>query len=461
MKKLFIVFTALILCSCSFDNKTGIWKDASSISVDNKPSKSIKENLSNKKYEDIFIKRKIFNEEIEVISLSNFPIDKSIKIQNWLEQFGIPTNNISNFFYTNNKVLISKKIKLNKFTSKKNKLNENIIFNENKLITHNSKGTISIFSLDLNKKIFQYNFYKKNFRNIEKKINFLVNKNILYAADNLGYLYAINLDNNSLVWAKNFGIPFRSNIKFAKNQIFLSNQDNVFYSINSKTGDKVWQYATGLTFLKSDFKNNIALDLVNNNLFFLNTSGQLYSINFFDQKINWVLNFKNPSLSGDLSGDTELFLSHPLVFKDNNLIVSTEQSILNYNPQTGSPNWKFYAEPIFKPIITLNHTYVILKQNLLLCIDNSNGEVIWSRSISKNIMKKKTKSKNKKIADFKMVNSKLNIYYKNGNLLSFNPFNGDLNSVNKISRSGINSEIFFINGNMLFVNKKNRFLQFN
>ena len=60
-----------------------------------------------------------------------------------------------------------------------------------------------------------------------------------------------------------------------------------------------------------------------------------------------------------------------------------------------------------------------------------------------------------------MVNSKLNIYYKNGNLLSFNPFNGDLNSVNKISRSGINSEVFFINGNMLFVNKKSRFLQFN
>ena len=41
MKKLLLIFIVSVLYSCSFDNKTGIWKDASSISVDNKATKSI------------------------------------------------------------------------------------------------------------------------------------------------------------------------------------------------------------------------------------------------------------------------------------------------------------------------------------------------------------------------------------------------------------------------------------
>ena len=65
-------------------------------------------------------------------------------------------------------------------------------------------------------------------------------------------------------------------------QIFLASQDNVIYSIDSKTGNKNWQYATNLTFLKSDFKNNFAIDEFNKNLFFLNTSGEFYSISYLN-----------------------------------------------------------------------------------------------------------------------------------------------------------------------------------
>ena len=75
----------------------------------------------------------------------------------------------------------------------------------------------------------------------------------------------IDLNSRSLLWAKNYGIPFRSNINFANNQLFLANQDNVIYSINIQNGDKNWQFATSLTFLKSDFYNNFAVDEVNNN----------------------------------------------------------------------------------------------------------------------------------------------------------------------------------------------------
>ena len=44
MKRLLLVFVAVGFISCSFDNKTGIWKDASNTPVDNQTSKSITDN---------------------------------------------------------------------------------------------------------------------------------------------------------------------------------------------------------------------------------------------------------------------------------------------------------------------------------------------------------------------------------------------------------------------------------
>ena len=457
MNSLLLVFLVVILTSCSFDNKTGIWNDASNIPIDNKKTKSILNNKENTRYEDIFTKNKTFNEEKEPVNISNIENTTPLKITNWTEQYAVPTNNISNFFYSDNKILLSKSRNLGKFLTKKNYSTRKIIFYKNNLVSADHKGTIFIYSLGLKKKTFKYNFYKKNFKNISKEISLIINKNILYAADNLGYLYAINLDNNSIIWAKNYGIPFRSNLKFENNQIFAANQDNVIYSINASTGEKNWQFATSLTFLKSDFKNNFALDLINNNLFFLNTSGELYSINYLTQKIQWVLNFKNFSQSTD----AQLFLSQPMVIKNNNLIITTETEVVSYDTVSAVKNWGFSAKSIFKPIITLNYTYIILKNDLLICLDNTNGNVIWSKNIFTSIKNKKIKKFFDSVIDFKIVNNKINIYSKNGYLLSFNPTNVNLNYQGRISKNGISSKIIFLDNNMLFVDNHNKLLKFN
>ena len=268
MKKLFLVLAITTFSSCSFDNKTGIWQDATDIPVNNQVTKTISDSEPEQRYEDIFIKDETFNEEKEATALSMVKIEEPKKITNWLQEYATPSNNVSNYSYSANKILLYKSSKLNNFLSVNKDLNKKINFYKNNFISHDNKGKIFIFSLSLNKKIFEFDFYKKNFKKFNKKINFIINDSILYAADNLGYLYAINLDRQSLIWAKNYGIPFRSNLKFANNQIFLANQDNVIYSINPDTGEKNWQFASSLTFLKSDYVNNLALDLAKKNIFF-------------------------------------------------------------------------------------------------------------------------------------------------------------------------------------------------
>ena len=457
MLKILLVLLSIFLSSCSFDNKTGIWKDASKIPVESSEGKSISEDKSNQRYEDIFVKNQIFNEEKTSADPKNIIIDEPIKISNWLEEYALPTNNISNYFYDEKNILISKSPKLSKFSDKKNFSSRNFIYYQNNLISYDHKGTVFIYSTETKKKIFEYNFYRKNFKNFDKELYLTLDKNNLFIADNLGYLYSINIETKNLVWAKNYGIPFRSNIKYLNNQIFLANQDNVIYSINAQTGDKNWQFATNLTSLKTDFKNNLALDEINNNILFLNTSGELYSINYVNQKINWVLNFKNSSLAND----TSLFISFPIIIKNENLIVSTEQSVLSYNHLSATRNWILPVEPVIKPIITQNYTYVISKNNLLICVNNLSGEIIWSRNLFKEIKSKRSINKIGKFYDFKIVNNHINIYSNEGYLLSYDNTDGRLLDFKKISRNGINSKVFFIDELMFLIDGNNRLLKYN
>ena len=451
MKNLLLIFVALITISCSFDNKTGIWKDASSIPVDNQVVNTIEENQSERKYVDTSEQSTMFNDEVDASSGSILKLDNPVVIDNWNEQYGSITNNISSISHSGPKTLISRSSKLSKFSR-----NKNIVFYKNDLITFDHKGRIFIYSVILKKKVYIYNFYKKNFKDFSKYIYLKINENILYAADNLGYVYAIDLKNESLVWAKNFGIPFRSNIKVIDGQVLLANQDNKVYSLDAETGNKNWQFSTSETFLKNDFKNNIAIDKSSKSLLFLNTNGELFSINYINQNINWVLNFKKSSPSQD----STLFLSQPIALKSNNLIVSTEKATISYSTEDSSKNWSLGVEAALKPTITSNHTFVLSKNNLLICVENKTGNVLWSVNILKNF-EPKFKRKIGKFSDFKIVNNELNLFSKNGYLLSLNYNDGNLKYIKKISKKGINSEVVFLNNNMFLIDNKNKLLKFN
>ncbi|MDB9760370.1 PQQ-like beta-propeller repeat protein [Pelagibacteraceae bacterium] len=457
MRSCFLIFITLLIVSCSFDNKTGIWRDASTIEVDNQVVESLENESSNRRYEEIFIKEKIFNEEINPLNTTNFELDAPLRIVNWVEHYGSPANNISNYYSSRDNTLFSKSSRLSKFSKKMESKKRNFIFFNDNFISYDHKGKIYVYSLKLKKKTFEYNFYKKSFKKFKKKVYLTINKNTIYAADNLGYLYAINIKTQSLIWAKNYGIPFRSNIKIIGEQILLANQDNVIYSIDKNTGDKKWQFATSITALKSDFENNFALDSTNENLFFLNTSGELYSINYLSQKINWILNFKNSSLGIN----TDIFSSQPLIIKNDYIVVSTKEAILNYNVRTGFKNWSFSSAAILKPVLTSNYTYLLSKNDLLICLDNKSGKVLWSKDVYTLHNTKKMKKKIGKFYDLKIVNNELNIFSTNGYLLSFNYKNGKIEYLKKISKSGISSEIILLEDSMYLIDSNNKLLKFN
>ena len=121
----------------------------------------------------------------------------------------------------------------------------------------------------------------------------IVENNIIYVSDNLGYLYAFDYRNNKILWAKNYKVPFRSNLKLFKNKLIASNLNNSLFFFNKSNGNNLKLIPTEETIVKNQFKNNLSLD--EKTLFFLNTYGSLYSIDNESMKINWFINL-NQSL---------------------------------------------------------------------------------------------------------------------------------------------------------------------
>ncbi len=174
-----------------------------------------------------------------------------------------------------------------------------------------------------------------------------------------------------------------------------------------------------------------------------------------NKKINWVLNFKNSSLAED----TDLFLSNPIIIKNNNLLISTEKALLNYDPLTSAKNWSFPSNSTLKPILTDNYTFTFSTKNLLICLENKTGKVLWSKDIYREL--KETKKEIGNFYDFNITNNKINLFSKKGYLLSFDFKNGNLEYIKKISKNGLSSQIIFIKDNMFLIDTKNKLLKFN
>ena len=155
--RLFLIFLIFIFFqNCSFDNRSGIWKSESKVLK--------KEDLGNlSQFQDLTSDKSSFKKELSIKDNFNFNLPKIYSNSAWTDIFYNQSNNYENFKYTNlnEKLFQSKKIT-------KNKTDNYILFENNNIISTDQAGNINIYSLKEEKKIFQFNFYKKNLKKIKK-----------------------------------------------------------------------------------------------------------------------------------------------------------------------------------------------------------------------------------------------------------------------------------------------------
>ena len=147
--RIFLILTIFLATySCSFDNKTGIWKNSDQI------VKKKKNELAN--FKKINTEEKLFNRIIlpeNNLEINLEPVQKNLK---WEDEFYQGSNNLENFSYRDSNNLIFKSKRLSKY-----KINSKILYDGINVLFTDEKGNIYVYSTELQDIIFKYNFYKK------------------------------------------------------------------------------------------------------------------------------------------------------------------------------------------------------------------------------------------------------------------------------------------------------------
>jgi outer membrane protein assembly factor BamB len=436
MKLLNVFIVLVFLQNCSFDNKTGIWK--------NEKNFSKKENNIFKDFVTLGTENETFNSIIPVDSNYKFKNTKAINNYEWKDIYYDQSNNFANLAYNN----------LNKLSFKSNKISRKTINdyflskNEN-IITTDQSGNIIVYSLKKKEVVAKYNFYKKKYKKVKKSLNIAIEENKIFVADNIGYLYSFDYKENKVLWAKKYKVGFRSNVKISNNKLITSSENNDLIFFNKKNGDIIKLIPTEETIIKNQFVNNIS---INNNIsFFLNTYGSLYAINNVDMKIIWFLNL-NQSL--DLN-PANLFSGNQIVADKNKIFVSTNQHTYIIEQISGTIIHRKNFSSEIKPIILNDYLITITKNDLLVLMNINNGKIIYSYDVNQmvanflDIKKKKIEIKN-----IFFVNNKIMVLLKNSYVIYFN-INGILEDVFKLP-SKMNTNPIIINKKLLYFDFKNK-----
>lgn len=436
MKLLKIIIIFLILPNCSFDNKSGIWKDEDT--TINKKSEIFKD------FEKINIANKSFNKIIPI--KKNFKFEKitSYNSNDWQDIYFSQSNNLKNFAYGENFNLISKSRKITKY-----KINNSLLVKNNNAIITDQKGNIIIFSINENKIIYKFNFYKKKYKKTQKKLNIIINSNLLYVSDNLGYLYVLNYKENKILWAKKYEIGFRSNIKIYKNKIVISNINNKLFFINKNNGQILTTLPTEETLMKNNFENNLSLN--DKLLFFINTFGTLYAINNDNMKILWFLNL-NQSLTLDPSN---IFNGSQIVNYKDKLAISSNEFIYIIDQKNGSTLHKKNFSSNLRPIILNDNLFIITRNNFLISMNINTGKIIYSYDLNSKIEKFLDNRKKKfDVKNFMILNGKIVIFYKNS-YISILDIYGEIEQMRRLP-SKIHSFPIIINKSLLYLDEKKK-----
>lgn len=438
MKLFFIFLILLLFLSCSFDNKTGIWKNNSNIS---------KNKLGSfEDFKQIGVRKSSFNEIIELKKKIIFDIPKKINNDRWEDIYYNQYNNHVNFSYDERKNLtfVSKKIS-------KYKIKKFFLYDKGNLIFTDERGNLIIFSIETNKIISRLNFYKKTYKKITKNLNIVVNDSIIYVSDNLGFIYSFDYINNKILWAKDNKIPFRSNLKVINDKLIASDQNNRVSIFDKKNGNIIKLIPTEETKIKNNFKNNFSIN--KNFIFMLNTYGSLYSINKNNNNVKWVTNL-NQSIDINPSN---LFNGRELISSNEYVIVSSEDATYVINPLSGAIIRKFNIISKIKPLIIKNHLFLVSSNNLLICINIKTSEIIYSLNINKKIAEFfEIKQETALFEDILFANNKILIQLKNSYIVEFD-IKGDIINIFKFQNK-INSKLIFIDNSIIYLDKKNKLI---
>lgn len=372
-------------------------------------------------------KSSINNEEIfDVSKVSLSEVDK--KILNW----NYPNFNSSNLIphtELNNNFKISK---TNSFFNNvsKNIYQKDILLHDGKIIFVDDYSNIVV--LDENFKLLnKYQIHnKKYFSDYHLKFSIIANNNILYVSDNLGFIYAYNLNSNEVVWKNNLGVPFLSNLAIYKNNIYVINSNGKIFSINSTNGNQNWSFETGSDTAKS--YNAFKLAVSNDKLIFSNDFGIITCIDLEKQSIIWNLTMEPSSVYSD----NNLFeIASPVIVNNDLYLVSSYGKLQKLDLDTAKIYWSTNFSSTLTPLINNEIVAATNHEGFLSIYNKNSGKVLYKRNIINYLRSNKIKTESTKIENIFIASNNFYLITNDGFIITIDSKNLESINYKNISNS--------------------------
>lgn len=428
-----LILVLIILTNCSLNNQSKFWSK----------SKKIKKEKIERK--EIFKKNIVYEKEFN--AGLKIKINEKSKKKSFVSNL-TNNNGIVNFNGSLNKISKYKFAKISQFNQYQPDL---LITKNNTIIFFDDKGTILNFNED-SELVWRLNVYKKSDKKHKPILYFASNKNTLIVADNIANYYAVNINDGKLIWFKKNTSPFNSQIKIYKDKIFVVDFENILRCYSIKDGKELWKYKTEKSLIKSQQKLSVIINNKKNNIFFLNSLGDLTSLNLDTGSLIW----QTPTQSTDIYENSFLLKNSDLIYANNSIYFSNNKNeFFAINEKTGVMKWKQNINSNLRPTFADNLIFTISLEGYLTLLDPRNGNILRMTNIFDRI--KKSKIKNIKPTGFVVSQKKIYVSLNNGKLITVDLESGKSEDILKLSSEKI-SRPHVLNNNM-YITRDNAILK--
>tara|TARA_A100001011_G_C14242749_1_gene814008 strand:+ start:59 stop:1360 length:1302 start_codon:yes stop_codon:yes gene_type:complete len=432
IKNIFIILIILILNSCSFDTRSGIWTEEP-INLGNEENKEIK----------VLFKKEILNE-------NEFNPNLKLKIKNF--------NQNKNKFNGNNfgALEISSSFEnISKYSFNRIKYFDHfepeLVFIRNDLIFFDKKG--SIIRFDEKSKIkWKVNHYNKKEKKLPPILKIAKVGNNLLITDNLAKLYLLDASNGKLIWQNEHKVFFISQIKVDRDRIYVLDANNIFTCYSLSNGKKIWEFKGETKLINSQQQTSVIIN--EESVIFNNSKGEIISLDKMSGNLNWL----TPTIEYGESLQSFLVKNSDLVLNDDSIYFSNNNnSFFSLDVNLGLVNWKQSINSYLRPVIIDNIVLTISPKGYLYILDKKSGNIIRSTDIFYNL--KPRKRDKIQISGFISTKEKIYLSTNNGKIIVVNIRDGNLDLVYRISRSKISKP--YVNNSKLYIIKDNGIIKIN
>jgi outer membrane protein assembly factor BamB len=235
---------------------------------------------------------------------------------------------------------------------------------------------------------------------------------------------------------------FNSSPIVFNNVLYTVNTDHEVLALNAKTGKKLWELELESELDRDDVITPGALAIDGTSLIAALGSGDVYSINLINQKINWHKNIQEPIRSAPTIKDGQVF------------ITSLNNKLSVFDIANGNLIWthtglseKLTILGDASPAISQNIVVVTYSSGEIYALDLKTGGEIWSDSLGSNKTFDISQSILDVVASPVIVGNLLHIVNYNGSLTTFNLKTGQkywTRSVSSIATPWIAGNSIFI-----------------